>query len=142
VRRTSLVCGAFLTGLGVVASLEALRMRDGWTGAPLMPVLVGGVLVVLGAAHLGAPVTEGAWPGAAGIGRVAGMLGLLVLYVALLPPLGFLLATGLFTLPVVRALASWSWPATLATTAAIAVASDVVFKHWLGMPLPVGLLGR
>jgi hypothetical protein len=30
---------------------------------------------------------------------------------------------------------------TLATAAAIALASHVVFKHWLGMPLPAGSLG-
>ncbi len=32
-RRIPLVCGGFLVVLGAVALIEALRMRDGWTGA-------------------------------------------------------------------------------------------------------------
>jgi hypothetical protein len=81
------------------------------------------------------------WPDAAGARRVLAVLALLALYVALLPWLGFLLATLLFALPLVRALGGLSWPLTLATTVAIAGASHVVFKHWLGMPLPGGPLG-
>ncbi len=138
-RRTSLVCGGLLAVLGCVALFEALRMRDAWTGAPLMPALVGGVLVLLGLAHAREPVAVGEWPDAAGGRRVLALLVLLVLYVALLPPLGFLLATALFTLPLVRTLGALSWPLTIVTTAAIAIASHVVFKHWLGMPLPSGL---
>ena len=52
-----------------------------------------------------------------------------------MPTLGFLVATALFALPLVRTLGTWSWPTTIATTLAIAAGSHVVFKHWLGMPL-------
>jgi hypothetical protein len=38
-----------------------------------------------------------------------------VLHVALMPTLGFLLATALFALPLVRSLGTWSWPTTIAT---------------------------
>jgi hypothetical protein len=144
VRRIPLVCGAFLVVVGVVALLEAFRLRDGWLGARLMPALVGGVLVLIGLAHTTEPSAPVAWPDAAGAGRVVALLALLALYVALLPWLGFLLATllfTLFTLPIVRSLGPTSWARSLATAAAIAVASHVVFKHWLGMPLPVGPLG-
>ena len=127
--------------LGVLALIEALRLRDDWMGARLMPALVGATLTLLGAAHLRLPAPAAAWPDAAGLRRVTGMVGLLVLYVALMPTLGFLLATALFALPLVRTLGTWSWPTTIATTLAIAVGSHVVFKHWLGMPLPSGVLG-
>ena len=140
-RRISLVCGGFLLLLGALALIEALRLRDDWMGARLMPALVGATLVLLGVAHSRLPATAAAWPDAAGLRRVAGMVGLLVLYIALMPTLGFLLATTLFALPLVRTLGTWSWPTTIATTLAIAVSSHVVFKHWLGMPLPWGLLG-
>jgi hypothetical protein len=73
--------------------------------------------------------------------RVVAVLGLLTAYVIALPWLGFLPATALLVLPLVHALGEWSWPLTLATTAAIALACHVVFKHWLGMPLPPGPLG-
>jgi hypothetical protein len=72
---------------------------------------------------------------------VAILLVLLILYVVLLPPLGFLLATALFALPLVRGLGPTSWAVAVLAAAVIAGASHVVFKHWLGMPLPVGLIG-
>ena len=140
-RRISLVCGAFLVALGAVALLETLRLRDGWLGARLMPALVGGMLVLVGLAHVREPITLEAWPDPAASARVLAVLALLALYVVLLPFLGFLLATLLFALPLVRALGAMSWSLTLATAAAIALGSHVVFKHWLGMPLPAGPLG-
>jgi putative tricarboxylic transport membrane protein len=141
VRRISLVCGGSLAVLGIVALVEALRLRDGWTGARLMPAVVGVMLLLLGAAHARAPGLAGAWPDAAGRRRVVSLFVLLVLYVGLLPPLGFLLATGLFALPLVRTLGTTSWPRAALAAAGIAGASHVVFKHWLGMPLPAGLAG-
>jgi Tripartite tricarboxylate transporter TctB family len=104
VRRTSLVCGEFLLVLGALALIEALRLRDDWMGARLMPPLVGATLALLGMAYLRLrPTTAAAWPDAAGLRRVTGMVGLLVLYVALMPTLGFLLATALFARPGVAA---------------------------------------
>jgi putative tricarboxylic transport membrane protein len=141
VRRIPLVGGGFLVVLGAVALLEAFRLRDGWLGARLMPALVGGVLVLAGLAHATEPGTAVAWPDAAGGRRVLALLALLVLYVALLPWLGFPIATLLFALPIVRSLGSTSWPRALLTAAVIAGACHVVFKHWLGMPLPAGVLG-
>ena len=124
-----------------MALLEAFRLRDGWLGARLMPALVGGILVLVGVAHATEPTAPVAWPDAAGARRVVALLVLLALYVALLPWLGFLIATLLFALPVVRGLGPTSWTRSLATAAAIAIGSHVVFKHWLGMPLPAGPLG-
>jgi putative tricarboxylic transport membrane protein len=141
VRRISLVCGGSLAVLGLVALVEALRLRDGWTGARLMPAVVGMTLVLLGMAHARVPFAAEVWPDAAGGRRVVVLLVLLILYVALLPPLGFLLATALFVLPLVRGLGPTSWPVAALAAAGIAGASHVVFKHWLGMPLPAGLIG-
>ena len=140
-RRINLVAGGFLVVLGAVALVEAFRLRDGWTGARLLPALVGVGLVVLGLAHRTAPAAAPAWPDEAGGRRVVGVLALLALYVGLLPWLGFLAATVLLVLPLVRWLGGWSWPLALATTAAIALACHIVFKHWLGMPLPPGAFG-
>jgi len=139
-RRASAICGGVLAALGAAALVEAFRVADPWPGARLMPAVVGGVLVVLGAAHLARGDAGGrAWPGAAGLGRVAVVLGVLVLYVVALPRLGFLPSTALFVLALVRRLGDLSWPASLALTAAVAVAGHVVFERWLGMPLPPGL---
>jgi putative tricarboxylic transport membrane protein len=69
------------------------------------------------------------------------MLAALAAYIGVLPVLGFLPATALFVLVVVRALGEYSWAMTATWTVVIAGAGHVVFKHWLGMPLPAGPLG-
>jgi hypothetical protein len=66
-------------GLGAVALIEVLRMRDGWTGAPRMPALVGATLAVLGGAHRWMPAAVVEWPDAAGARRVVGVMGWLAL---------------------------------------------------------------
>ena len=145
-RRASLLCGGLFLALGVLSLVEALRIKDAWQGARLMPAAVGVTLVALGIGHL-LPSRAGpagglpAWPDAPARRRVLFMFGALALYVAGLPHLGFLLATALFVLILLRALGSYSWAMTIAITGAIAVASHAVFIYWLGMPVPSGFLG-
>jgi ABC-type nickel/cobalt efflux system permease component RcnA len=69
------------------------------------------------------------------------MFAVLVAYVAALPYLGFLPATALFVLVLLRSLGTYSWGRTLVLAAVMAVVSHVVFIHWLGMPLPAGPFG-
>jgi len=143
-RRADLLSGVFLVALGVVSLVEALRVRDDWQGAKLMPAALAIVLVVLGAGHFVpalAAAERPAWPDASRGRRLALVFGALVLYVAALPFLGFLPATALFVLVLLGALGDFSWAVTIVMTGAIASASHVVFKHWLGMPLPSGLFG-
>lgn len=145
-RRANLLCGGLLVALAVISLVEALRIKDDWQGAKLMPAALALVFAVLGVGHLvpsmvGSAADLPAWPDAARWRRVAFVFGVLVLYVAGLPPLGFLPATALFVLILLRSLGAYSWAMTLVLTGTIAVASHVVFKHWLGMPLPSGLSG-
>ncbi|MBI2015963.1 MAG: tripartite tricarboxylate transporter TctB family protein [Candidatus Rokubacteria bacterium] len=143
-RRANLVCGSLLLALGALSLVEALRLKDDWQGARLMPAVLAVVFAGLGAGHFApalAAAERPAWPDVPSRRRVGFVFGVLVLYVAVLPSLGFLPATALFVLVLLRALAAFSWTVALALTAAIALASHVVFKHWLGMPLPSGPLG-
>lgn len=143
-RRASLACGLVLIALGALAVTEALRIRDEWPGARLMPAVIGVALLALGAGHVVRPASPAGgerWPDRHGWRRVGFVLGLLVLYVGALPWLGFLPATAVFVLALLRFIGTFAWPTALALTAVIALASHVVFKHWLGMPLPAGLFG-
>jgi hypothetical protein len=138
----SVLSGCALLALGALSLGEALRIRDDWPGARLLPAALGIALALLGAAHLlGRAADPVAWPDAAGGRRVGLVFGLLALYVAGLPALGFLPATAAFVLVLLRTLGPFSWAKTGALAAAIALASHVVFTRWLGMPLPPGLLG-
>jgi putative tricarboxylic transport membrane protein len=139
VRRASLVCGAVLFVLAAAALVEAVRLKDNWQGARLMPGVLAVVLAALAVAHVRTAPAGSAppdWPDARGRRRIAVVFAALVVYVTLLEPLGFLLSTALFVLFVVRVLGAWSWMTTAALTLAIALACHVVFKRWLGMPLP------
>jgi hypothetical protein len=151
VRRASLLCGGLFLALGLLSLVEALRIKDAWQGARLMPAALGVTLIALGTGHL-LPSMAGhagagpagalpAWPDALARRRVVFMFGALALYVAGLPHLGFLLATALFVLILLRTLGSYSWAMTIALTGAIAGAGHVVFIHWLGMPVPSGFVG-
>jgi hypothetical protein len=128
----------------VVAIVEAARLADDWQGARLMPAVVGVALLALGGAHLSPSARRApgpAWPGVLEQRRVAFVFAVLVLYVLALPPLGFLPATALFVLVLVRFMGGFSWPGAVALSAVIALASHVVFSRWLGMPLPAGIFG-
>ena len=139
--RTARVEGAVLVALGLIAVVEALRLRDNWQGAKLMPAVVGVALLVLGLAHFALRTERAAWPDAPSFRRVARVFVVLAAYVTILSDLGFLLATIGMVIVVVRTLGTFSWPVSAAYTLAIAGVSHVVFKHWLGMPLPAGPLG-
>jgi hypothetical protein len=135
--RARTVSGAVLVALGLLSLAEAARVRDTLLGAKLMPLIVGGVLVLLGAAHLvGAVETAPEWPDAASARRVAAMLAALAAYVAGMPFVGFLPATLVLALVLVRMLATYSWTRTGLAAVGIAVGSHLVFQRWLGMPLP------
>lgn len=144
-RRANLLAGALLAVLGGVAVVEAARIRDDWQGAKLMPAVVGVALLALGGAHVLAArrgeATPLGWPSAAEQGRVLCVFAILVLYVLALAPLGFLPATAALVLGLVRFMGGFSWPRALALAVAVAVISHIVFRHWLGMPLPAGRLG-
>lgn len=144
--RGDVLRGGFLVALGVISFLEALRLRDDWLGAKLMPAAMALALIVLGVSHcLTSVVRPGAdLPRTAGAPRwrpSAFVFGALVLFVAALPRIGFLPATALFLLALVRLLGTFSWTTAIALSGAIAIASHVVFRLWLGMPLPRGPLG-
>jgi hypothetical protein len=136
----------FFVALGVLSLVEALRLRDSWQGAKLMPAALAVVFVALGIGHLVPSSADAArasleWPDAATQRRVILMFAVLVAYVAALPYLGFLPATALFVLVLLRSLGTYSWGRTLVLAAVMAVVSHVVFIHWLGMPLPAGPFG-
>ena len=140
--RRPVVEGVVLVALGSIAIVEGLRLKDNWQGAKLMPAVVGAVLVLLGLAHFALRRRDASpWPDAPSLARVALALGVAALYVVALPMVGFLPATAVFVLIMIRRLGTFSWPRAVVGTAAIAGGSHVVFKHWLGMALPAGPLG-
>ncbi|MBI2218913.1 MAG: tripartite tricarboxylate transporter TctB family protein [Candidatus Rokubacteria bacterium] len=136
--------GLALLVLGAGSLVETFRIKDDWSGARLMPLLVAVALLALGVAHVVSRAPAMAPPAAgerADIGRVVLALSVLVAYVALFTTLGFFVATAALLLVLVGALGRYRWPVTAGLALGLAVACHVVFRVWLGMPLPDGLLG-
>lgn len=136
------VVGLVLLAIGAAGLFETFRIKDDWAGARLMPLVAAVALVLLGLAHFvvrpPAPTTADERPA---IRRVVLALALLVVYVAVFTTLGFLVATVALLLVLIRVLGEYRWPTTIGLALGLGVACHVVFRTWLSMPLPDGLLG-
>ena len=140
---------AVLAAVGVLALVVSLRLglwRQGSPGEGLFPFLTALAMVVFGAAGLAHDWTRGARaqvapPGSrAGFVRVAAYLGALIVYAASLEVLGFIAATSITVIFILRFAERYSWLATLALTAGTVIGCQVLFVLWLGAVLPIGTL--
>jgi len=74
-------------------------------------------------------------------GKAVYIVGLLVAYMFVLSPLGFLISTFLLLILLFRVQASYSLKNVILLAAASTIASLVVFDVWLGVQLPRGFMG-
>jgi putative tricarboxylic transport membrane protein len=148
-RNGDIVSGAVLAALGIYVILESRQWEylgpDG-PGPGFFPMWYGIGLVVLSAAlivtHLkdGAPAPSASFE-ESGKGRpLAAWLGL-VACVALLKPLGFLIAFGLFSLFLVRFLYGQPLGKALVVAVGGTLGFYLVFDYALNVTLPAGVLG-
>jgi putative tricarboxylic transport membrane protein len=150
VRRRQLIAAAVLLAFGLFAVAQARGLRFGTVAAPgpgffplclamaLCLAAVGLIVQTWRAALAGAPAPAPT----AGPRRfaVAGTLGSLLVYALVLEWLGFLLATFALLVFFFRALQRQSWLVVVAGSLATSLLSYLVFKTWLGINLPGGLL--
>jgi hypothetical protein len=147
--RSRLVGHAVLMAVALVALAIALRLglwRQNSPGEGLFPFLTALAMVGLSAAALardwvkreGAP--EQATSDRSGLMRVAAYLGALVFYAASLEFLGFITASALTLIFILRVAERYPWLATLALTAGTVIGCQILFVLWLGAILPTGTL--
>ena len=149
-RRRELAAAAVLLAFGLFAVIQARGLRFGTVAAPgpgffplclaaaLCLAAVGLIVRAWRAAPAGAPA-----PTATGSPRrfaVAGTLGALLVYALVLEWLGFLLATFALLVFFFRALQRQSWLVVVTGSLATSLLSYLIFKTWLGINLPGGLL--
>lgn len=138
------VVGLVLLAIGAGSLVETFRIKDDWSGARLLPLVAAIALLLLGVAHFVArPAAVTTEPDERpATRRVVLVLALLVAYVALFPTLGFLVTTVALLLVLIGALSDYRWPVKIGLAVLLGLACHVVFRMWLGMPLPDGLLAR
>lgn len=149
-RRRDLGAAAVLLAFGFFAVTQARGLRFGTVVAPgpgFFPLCLAAALCLTSLALFvgawrGAPGTPGGPASAAGGERFAviGTLAGLFVYALVLEWLGFLLATFGLLVFFFMALQRQSWLVAVGGAVATALASYLVFKIWLGVNLPGGLL--
>lgn len=152
------VSAAVLTGLGAYIVMEASNwdyMAPDGPGPGFFPLWYGIALVVLSLFVIGARlsriVQQGRGAGAPGARNAAGnrreifhALGVWLAFtisIALLQPLGFLVAFGLLTLFIVALIYRRPWKVSIAVAVLTSLGFYLVFPLALGVALPVGVLG-
>lgn len=145
-RRESLVA-LFALAFGVAVVVAASRLPFGGIHNPgpgFFPWLLGLVFVLLSLVLLAhavlAPVAVTESP--AGVLNVLWLLAALAVYVAILDPVGYPIATFLLVLFMLRVLEPQRWSLALVLAVFAAGGSYVLFALWLSVPLPPGPLGR
>jgi len=149
IRSGRLLVAGFTLMLGVAYLWQSLRLDFGTMDQPgpaLFPTIV--AFLVLGAAVVVVleELTTGRSAGRpdSPVGddrrRVLAFFGSVVGFVLLLPVLGQLLATFVFTAAMVRVLGNRSWLVTVLAAGGVSALSYLVFVEALGVPMPEGLL--
>jgi putative tricarboxylic transport membrane protein len=111
-------------------------------GASILLVLLSGIYAVRSfwTQDEGYIKQESPWP-QRNRGKIAGVLGALLLFVLFLDILGFIVTTFFLMLFFFRLGGPESWLATVAKAAASVLVSYAIFGHWLMVQFPKGFLG-
>jgi len=146
VRRDAIAAAATLA-LGAGAAVAASKLPFGGLRNPgpgFFPWWLGLVLLLLGVVLLVQAIRERAGAGAAAERpwKVLLLLAVLAVYVLVLDAAGYLIATFLVVVFMLRVLEPQRWSVALGVAALAAAGSYVLFAVWLGVPLPAGPLAR
>ena len=140
------VSGLVVAGIGVAVCILArsLPAQTGFgLGPAFLPFWTGIVLAVCGlwlCARL-TPDAEVSWPASRGFARAASGFILLLLYALALQPLGYLISTAVFLVIAILLLEPVRPTRALVVGIASAAILFLIFRVWLRIPLPGGVLG-
>lgn len=147
-RKGYLGIGGIGIAFGAAYLLVSLELPFGTInrpGAAIFPVMVGGLVMITGAATvwegLKMPATDRvAMPwGTDGL-RVLGVFGLLAAYSIILPVVGYLLSTVVLAILLMKVLSGYRWPSVVLGGTLMAVVLYVFFVKVFKVPLPRGWL--
>jgi putative tricarboxylic transport membrane protein len=149
VRKADLVTSALLLACALAFSAGALKYYDYWgeggPGPAFLPFWLGLVMALLALAMLIRNLKDKnageAWlPESKARRRVVAVIGITILFVALLKVLGMVVASVLYLAVLMRYLERNPWPLTAAVSLGAAGVNYLVFAYWLKVPFPEGML--
>ena len=142
------ITAAVLLAFSLAFAAGALKYYPYWSdtgpGSAFLPAWLGGVMAALALLMLlrRPRAAEGQWlPSGEGARRVIALVAASVLYVALLKPLGMIVASALYLAFVMRYFERHAWWLTALVVVAASAANWLVFVHWLKVPFPLSPLG-
>ncbi|HEY2933897.1 MAG TPA: tripartite tricarboxylate transporter TctB family protein [Acidobacteriota bacterium] len=138
--------GLAVAGLGVATCILARRLpaQTGFgLGPAFLPFWTGIVLAACGLwlCARAAVDAEVSWPTSRGFARAASGFLLLLLYALALQPLGYLVSTALFLVVAMLLLEPLRTARALFLGIGSAAFLLLIFRVWLRVPLPAGVLG-
>ena len=148
-RNADRVTAALLLAFSVAFAIGALKQYQWWgSGGPgpaFMPFWLGLVMALLALMMLTRSLKEKdpgpSWfPRGEGLRDILVVLGVTILFVALMNVLGMVIGTAVYLAVLVRYLGRHPWWMTLSVAIAAAFFNWLVFVHWLHVPFPEGKL--
>lgn len=148
--RADRITAAVLLAFSLAFAAGGLKYYPYWSdtgpGSGFLPAWLGGVMAALALLMLlrrpraaDAPLD---WvPRGESARRVIALVAASVLYVALLKPLGMIVASALYLAFVMRYFERHAWWLTVVVVLAAAAANWLVFVHWLKVPFPQSPFG-
>jgi putative tricarboxylic transport membrane protein len=150
VARADRITAAVLLAFSLAFAAGGLKYYPYWSdtgpGSGFLPAWLGAVMAALALLMLlRRPRAADAaleWiPRGESARRVVALVAASVLYVALLKPLGMIVASALYLAFVMRYFERHAWWLTVVVAFAAAAANWLVFVHWLKVPFPLSPLG-
>jgi hypothetical protein len=129
--------------LSLACFIEASRVWNGWDGTGVMVLVTGGLLLILMVIFLVFPdrsISPIQWFSKKEMLHMGILSGAFALYIILMDELGYLLATWLFLVGVTKHISPSRIYTILIWTGVVALGTYIIFKKYLGMYLPVGLI--
>jgi hypothetical protein len=132
-----------ITLLGLAAAIIAFRLglwRQGSPGEGLFPFMVASAVAIFSVASMPLRVNDGPDGERPSILRVGAYLGALIFYATTLEALGFVAATAITIVFILRFAERYSWRMVVALTVGTIAFCHVLFVRWFGAQLPAGAL--
>jgi hypothetical protein len=138
------VLGVFMGVMGLICFFEASSLWSGLEGPGTMVVIVGVICIFTSIVFLFFPSRENKsmkLPNKKEISSMGVVGGSFALYIYFMDWVGYALGTWLFLAAVAKYISPTRLHIILIWTGAVAIATYIIFKKYLFLPLPAGFVG-
>ncbi len=136
--------GGIIGIFGILCFVEAYRLWTGWQGAGTMPIIVGGICMILAVLFMAVPIRKSEpseFYSKKEISRISTISASFAIYLIVIDWIGYSLSTWILLAIVTRATSNSRILNTLIWTGAVAVGTGIIFRKFLSVSLPVGFMG-